>query len=313
MKGLEICKQYFLTYGRDMLDGDFADVKDRIAAGLAGEGSECMGFDDELSRDHDFEPAFCLWLTKEDERKFGFKLARAYAKLPKEFMGLKRQNFSPMGGDRHGVLVIDDFYEKLLGAPHAPDTAAGWLHTPEHCLATACSGEVWADPLGAFSAIRGVLLKGYPEDIRRKKLAARAAVMAQAGQYNYARCISRKENGAAQLAVFEFVKNAAHTVYLLNGRYAPYDKWIFRGMRDLPVLSSLEEPLTFLLETGNSPAEAQGKAEIIEDVAAMICDEYRSQKLSAATCINLSTHANAITDGIRDADIRNLHLMDGAN
>ena len=313
MKGLEICKNYYLSFGREMLEGEFADVKDRVAAGLAGEGSECMGFDDELSRDHDFEPCFCMWLTKEDERAFGFRLSRAYAKLPKEFMGLKRQNFSPMGGERHGVLVIDEFYEKLLGAPHAPDTAAGWLHTPEHCLATACSGEVWADPLGVFSAVRGELTKGYPEDIRRKKIAARAAAMAQSGQYNFARCISRGENGAAQLAIFEFVKNAAHTVYLLNGKYAPYYKWIFKGMRELPILSCLEEPLSFLIETGNSPAEAKGKAEMIEDIAAMICDEYRRQNLSAATCINFSTHANSVTDGIKDVSIRNLHLMDGAN
>ncbi len=311
MQGLEICKNYYLEYGREMLK-NFPEAEERAAVGLVGEGSECLGFDDELSRDHDFEPGFCIWLTAEDERKFGFKLSRAYAALPKEFMGLKRQNFSPMGGDRHGVLVIGDFYEKLLGAPHAPDSVGGWLHTPEHCLATASDGEVWADPLGKFSEVREILLAGYPEDIRRKKLAARAAVMAQAGQYNFARCISRGERGAAQLAVFEFVKNAAHTVYLLNRRYAPYDKWLFRGMRDLPVLSALEEPLSFLLETGNSPAEARGKAEMIEDIASLITAEYRAQGLSKATCINFSTHANSITDGIADANIRNLHLMDGA-
>ena len=313
MKGLELCKNYYLTYGKPMLENEFPEVKDRIAAGLVGEGSECLGFDDEISRDHDFEPGFCLWLTEEDERKFGFRLSRAYARLPKEFMGAKRQNFSPLGGDRHGVFVIGAFYSKLLGSPHAPDTVSGWLHTPEHCLATASSGEVWDDPLGTFSEIRSVLLRGYPEDIRRKKLAARAAAMAQSGQYNFSRCISRGENGAAQLAVFDFVKNAVHTVYLLNGKYAPYYKWIFKGMRDLPVLSSLEDPLSFLIETGNSPAEASGKAEMIEDIAAMICDEYRRQGLSAATCINFSTHANSITDGIRDVTIRNLHLMDGAN
>lgn len=312
MKGLELCREYFENYGRTMLE-EFPEIKDRIAVGLAGEGSECLGFDDELSRDHDFEPGFCLWLTKEDERAYGFKLSRAYAKLPKEFKGFRRQMMSPLGGDRHGVLIIDDFYNKFLGSAHAPETVREWLYTPEHYFLTASDGEVWEDKLGVFSAVRETLLRGFPEDVRKKKLAARAAMMAQAGQYNFARCIDRKENGAAQFAVFDFVKNAIGTVYLLNNRYTPYYKWAFRGMRDLPLLSSLEEPLTFLLETGNSPAEASGKREMIEDIAAVIIAEYRAQGLSDATCNNLSTHANSITDKIKDVSVRSLHLMDGAD
>lgn len=312
MKGLELCREYFDHYGRAMLE-EFPEIKDRIAVGLAGEGSECLGFDDELSRDHDFEPGFCLWLTKEDERAYGFKLSRAYAKLPKEFKGFRRQMMSPLGGDRHGVLIIDDFYNKFLGSAHAPETVREWLYTPEHYFLTASDGEVWEDKLGVFSAVRETLLRGFPEDVRKKKLAARAAMMAQAGQYNFARCIDRKENGAAQFAVFDFVKNAIGTVYLLNNRYTPYYKWAFRGMRDLPLLSSLEEPLTFLLETGNSPAEASGKREMIEDIAAVIIAEYRAQGLSDATCNNLSTHANSITDKIKDVSVRSLHLMDGAD
>ena len=220
---------------------------------------------------------------------------------------------SPLGGDRHGVLIIDDFYNKLLGSAHAPETVREWLYTPEHYFLTASDGEVWEDKLGVFSAVRETLLRGFPEDVRKKKLAARAAMMAQAGQYNFARCIDRKENGAAQFAVFDFVKNAIGTVYLLNNRYTPYYKWAFRGMRDLPLLSSLEEPLTFLLETGNSPAEASGKREMIEDIAAVIIAEYRAQGLSDATCNNLSTHANSITDKIKDVSVRSLHLMDGAD
>lgn len=312
MKGLELCREYFENYGRAMLE-EFPEIKDRIAVGLAGEGSECLGFDDELSRDHDFEPGFCLWLTKEDERAYGFKLSRAYAKLPKEFKGFRRQMMSPLGGDRHGVLIIEDFYNKFLGSAHAPETVREWLYTPEHYFLTASDGEVWEDKLGVFSAVRETLLRGFPEDVRKKKLAARAAMMAQAGQYNFSRCIDRKENGAAQFAVFDFVKNAIGTVYLLNNRYTPYYKWAFRGMRDLPLLSSLEEPLTFLLETGNSPAEASGKREMIEDIAAVIIAEYRAQGLSDATCNNLSTHANSITDKIKDVSIRSLHLMDGAD
>ena len=68
MKGIELSRAYYEACGRPMLERDFADVRARIAAGLCGHGSECFGFDGEISRDHDYEPGFCLWITEEDER-----------------------------------------------------------------------------------------------------------------------------------------------------------------------------------------------------------------------------------------------------
>ena len=256
MKGLEIAKSFYNEYGKKMIEEDFADFSDRIAVGLAGEGSECFGYDDDISRDHDFDAGFCLWITREDEKIFGFKLERAYAKLPKEYMGLKRSLNSPVGGDRKGVIVIDDFYKKFLGKECAPESENEWLFTPSQSLACACNVEVFKDDSGEFSKIRDILKKGYPEDVRRKKLAKNLIFMAQAGQYNYGRCIDRNETGAAQLALFEFVKNAISSVYLLNNRYEPFYKWAYRGMRDLTLLGDLELTLSSITEIGNSKKDA---------------------------------------------------------
>ena len=311
MKGLELSEKYFNEFGKKMLETEFPEIKNRVCAGLIGEGSECFGYDDEISKDHDFEPSFCLFITKEDEKQYGFKLERAYAKLPKEFLGYKRQLLSPTGGNRRGVIVIDDFYTKFLGSPTAPNTASKWLYTPPSMLLAACNGKVFCDPLGKFSATRDILLKGYPEDIRRKKIAAHVIMMAQSGQYNYGRCIDRGETGAAQLAIFEFVKNAISTIFLLNRKYEPYYKWAYRGMRDLPLLSDLEMTLSGLTELGNSKKEASEKAEIIDDIAKIIIDVMRAQNVTRATCNNLETHAYSIMDGITDPEIRNMHVMEG--
>ena len=54
MQGLELAKRYYEEVGRPMLERDFPELLPRLAAGLVGEGSECLGFDDAISQDHDF-------------------------------------------------------------------------------------------------------------------------------------------------------------------------------------------------------------------------------------------------------------------
>ena len=81
MKGLEIAKAFYKEYGEPMLRDRFPSLIPYLAVGLMGRGSECFGFDDEVSRDHDFEPGFCIFLPGEDvvDRRTEFLLERAYA------------------------------------------------------------------------------------------------------------------------------------------------------------------------------------------------------------------------------------------
>ena len=60
MKGLELSKRFYETYGAPMLSEKFPELEDKLAIGLVGDGSECFGYDDDISRDHDFEPGFCI-------------------------------------------------------------------------------------------------------------------------------------------------------------------------------------------------------------------------------------------------------------
>ena len=100
MNGLELSRAYFEECGLPMLKERFPDLLPFLAAGLTGSGSECFGFDDGVSVDHDFEPGFCLFLPGEDkiDRRRAFELERAYAKLPKAFHGFTRGMMLPVGG-----------------------------------------------------------------------------------------------------------------------------------------------------------------------------------------------------------------------
>ena len=310
MNGLELSRAFYESYGAPILHEQFPEQEKLVAVGLLGSGSECLGFDDEVSQDHDFEPGFCLLLPGEDviDRRTAFLLERAYAKLPKAFMGFKRSAVAPVGGARHGVLRTADFFTEKVGAPDGILTMGQWLKLPQQALLEATAGEIFRDDLGEVTAIRATL-SAMPEDVRRKRLAGHLLVMAQAGQYNYLRCLKHGEPAAGQLAVNEFVKSCIEVVFLLNKAYAPYYKWSFRALRRLPKLSLTAETLEYLLTTGNDRSLAESKYDMIESTASDIIDELQTQGLTKAICGDLEKHAYSVNDGIEDGDVRNLNIF----
>ena len=312
MRGLEIARAYYERFGRPMLEEGFPDLLPLVAAGLCGPGSECFGFDDGVSRDHDFEPGFCLFIPGEDviDRKRAFALERAYAALPREFEGLKRSLAAPVGGARRGVVRTADFFRDRTGSENGELTLEGWLSVPSYSLAEAVNGEIFFDGYGEVSRIRASLSR-YPEDVMRKKLSGALLVMAQAGQYNYKRCLAHGEEGAAQLAAIEFSRAAMQTVFLLNGVYMPFYKWAFRAMRALPELSLTAELIESLITTDNGEATREEKGDVIESVAADVIDVLIGRGLTKAACGDLEKHAYSVNDGISDPVLRNMSIFAG--
>lgn len=311
MTGLEIAREYFEKFGRPMLEAEFADILPYLAAGFVGSGSEHYGYDDEVSRDHDFEPGFCIFIPGEDivDSRRAFQLERAYAKLPQEYAGLRRQKISPVGGNRNGVIRTAEFYTKAVGSADGHLTAVQWLRLPDYALAEAVNGEVFFDNYGEFSGIREELIC-MPEDIKLKRLAGNLLLMAQAGQYNFLRCIKHGEPEAAQLACVEYVTAAMKTTFLLQDRYMPYYKWSFRALRGLVGTEELSEKLSFLLSGDNRDgAVAEKKYGIIEEIASDTIARLRERELTKAICGDLEKHAYSVNDKIADGTVRNMNVL----
>lgn len=307
MNGLELSRRYFETCGLPMLETEFPHLLPYLAVGAVGSGSDRYGFDDDLSRDHDFEPGFCLFLPDESvvSRRDAFLLERAYAKLPDEFMGVKRQRLSPVGGNRNGPIRTADFYTDKVGEPNGELTLREWLTLPDYTLAEATNGEVFQDGYGEFTRIRESLLT-MPEDIRRKRMAGHLLLMAQAGQYNLARCYHHGEPEAARLALHEFCRSALSVLFLLGGRYMPYYKWSFRAAGTLPEAADILPMLSDLLL---KPLTETDQTALVEAVAGKIADRLRRNGYSAVNDNELERHAYAVNDGIGDGTIRTLHIL----
>ncbi len=310
MTGLELSERYYEAFGKAMIHEQFPQFEGVIAVGLCGSGSECLGYDDEISRDHDFEPGFCMFIPGEDvvDRRSAFLMERAYAKLPKEFEGFSKSMVSPAGGSRRGVIRQEDFLTQKLGRSDGRLTLSDWLTIPEQYILEVTNGKIYRDDSGAFSGVRERLAR-MPEDIRRKKLAGSILTMAQAGQYNYKRCCEHGEPAAAQMAIAEFVKAGIHTCMLLNGAYTPFYKWSFRALRRQEKLSLLAAYFEYLITTPNDGEYSEEKFYSIQEIAGYVIDELQTQGLTEAICGDLEKHAYSVNDSIVDGELRNMHIF----
>ena len=288
-----------------MIREKFPLYEHRIGAGLVGEGSECYGFDDEISRDHDWGPGFCLWLVKEDYHTIGQELQRQYDQLPMHFEGYER---TTVYEHRVGVLEVGDFYARFIGLTYSPQTLKDWLFLPEEALSKCTNGSIFIDSLGEFSAIREDLLQFYPEDVKLAKIAARCMTAAQSGQYNYMRSVRRNEGYAAHCAETMFCSDVLSLVFLLNKRYAPYYKWRHRAAATLPVLGEFVYHKITDLISAEAPKE---KLDIIEEISANIIEELRREGLTDLRSDFLLDHGPVIHDKITDDQLRKRDVWAG--
>ncbi|MDE6963690.1 MAG: DUF4125 family protein, partial [Lachnospiraceae bacterium] len=284
--------------GKPMIRQKFPEYEHLIAVGLVGEGSECFGFDDQVSRDHDFGPGFCLWITDSVYDEIGEALQRAYEELPSTYMGITR--FTTLKAQKRvGVFRIGDFYENLIGLRDVPETRNQWLFLDDYRLATTVNGKVFRDDLGEFTRIRRGILAYYPEEVRIRKIAREAALMAQSGQYNYSRMFGRGERVTAVIALSEFMKHTMSMVYLLNRSYAPFYKWMHRGMERLRVLPEIRDILSSLVDF---PAGDERIPQTIEMIVAMIIAEMKKQGLTTGEDNYLDNHTDKILRSIPEKE-----------
>lgn len=298
--GLELCEAFYQEFGVPMIRTKFPAYESVIAAGLVGEGSDCFGFDDEVSRDHDFGPGFCLWLTDQVYDEIGEELQRAYDELPSTYMGITRVT-TPKAQKRVGVFRIGEFYESLIGLNDVPTTRNQWLFLEDYRLAASVNGKVFKDELGEFSRIRKGILQYYPEEVRIKKIAREAALMAQSGQYNYSRMFGRGEKVTAQIALSEFMKHTMAMVYLLNRSYAPFYKWMHKGMERLKVLPEIKDILNALADMMIGDDRIP---QTIELIVAMIIAEMKKQGLTSGDDNYLDHHTDKILKSIPQKEER---------
>jgi len=283
ISGLDLAAGFYERVAKNSLYECFEAFAPRMAIGLIGEGSECFGFDDEISTDHDFGPGFCIWLTREDYALIGNDLQKWYDNLPLSYKGYVRKNIH--GAGRVGVFCMDDFFRYFTGYADASEIsdANALLAVSEEHIACLMNGRIFHDPSGEFSCRREAFYQAFTEKIWNIKLSYSLINLGKYGQYNYPRSMKRGDYVTAQMVLYKYVEELLKFVHYVNHVFPPYYKWLKKsasGLEKLAVLADLTDALADFADGRAAWEEDNTGASdkivgSIEIIAKLIVDECR--------------------------------------
>src|SRR5258708_5093606 len=163
ISGIELSRRFYDELVRPWLAGAFPDL--RHAAALLGAGSELLGFDDEMSRDHDWGPRLQIFVSENDFAGQAYAIVAAFADIaPQTFLGAPigfqgQRQPSPQSARaacdvRHGLEVwtVETRLRRQLSLePDEPRDNLTWLGLAEQRLLGLTAGAVFHDDDGRLS------------------------------------------------------------------------------------------------------------------------------------------------------------------
>ena len=273
--GLKLCELFYRKEVRSILSKEFPNL--RYSAGVLGWGSEVLGFDDPMSRDHHWGPRVLLFLNRHDYPKFKNRISQSLSNnLPYEFMGYSTNFSKPEpNGVRHAVpikrgpvnhmvnIFTVKFFEARLGFdPSKKIGVTDWLSVPQQRLLELVSGEVYHDGLGQLRKIRAKL-KFYPKDVWLYLLAAQWTKISHEEAF-VGRAGDIGDELGSQVVAARIVREIMKLTFLMEKQYAPYSKWLGTAFGRLKAGKTLAPVLRDVLlaqpgkrEKGNWPRHTQ--------------------------------------------------------
>lgn len=260
--GLKLSKLFFFNVVEPILTKYFPNLD--YSAGLIGPGSEILGFDTEISTDHNWGPRVLIFLSKKDYKQLAKTIVELMGqKLPFSFQGysthfvpspsgnmvLKDTNERPIN-HKVEVLVLEEFVKQKTGIDlHREMTLNDWLITSEQHLQSLVAGAVFHDKLGVLEPMRSRLAY-YPNELWLYLLSAQWLRIGQEEAF-VGRTGYEDDNIGSAIIATRLVRDLMRLCFLMEKQYAPYSKWFAKAFIHLKCAKQLTPIFERIIQAKN--------------------------------------------------------------
>ena len=238
--GLTISQDFIRQILLPLLRQEMPDVFDRLAVAVVG--TDVLGLDDAISRDHHWGPRATVMYVRADSQQVRPALQATLKKVPAKYEGFDVR-FDV--GNLTGVCCseVESFFGRFLGTEDLPVRDLDWLNLCEVELFHVTAGTIVYDGAGELTR-RCDQLAYYPENVWKKRIADWCMyVTGRDAPYNLHRVSRRQDDLTCAIYFGLCLKRLMELCFALNGQYAPYTKWLNRLFRKLPKYADKLAPL----------------------------------------------------------------------
>ena len=324
MKGLDLSRNYYFECVKPIIRDKIPEITGKYAAALVGYGSDVIGNDDDISKDHEWGPRCHIFLSEKTHEKYASKLDVILdEKIPFEFEGFPTRFVltehwgsvpsKDKTGYHHVVITTPKrFLELTIGVLDVPGSDIDWLGISEQRLLEFTSGEVFEDYTGELTRLRDKLAY-FPEDVWRYRLAYSLSDIG-CDDSLISLCGQRADLISMHLNAARTVEKIMRLVFLLNRMYAPlYPKWLHRNFKRLPeIAADIEISLLTMLEAKEYQPKMEALKIIYENILTFmekrnLCEKHPAvfQRDFSGIDYDIQTSARDVLSKIK-GDLREL-------
>jgi Domain of unknown function (DUF4037) len=211
------------------------------AAARLGSGSDVLGLDDGMSRDHDWGCRLTLLVDEESRDQVPHIRRMLEERLPERFLDFPVRfpvTWDSSATHKVEVATVTGFALSRLGVdPTGGMSVLDWLSVTGQSVLEVTAGPVFTDRTRDLAAVRE-RLAWYPPDVERYVLAAGWQRLCQSLQF-MGRTAEAGDSTGSRLLSAGLAGDLMSLAFTLSRQWAPYAKWRGTVFRALPVAARL--------------------------------------------------------------------------